>query len=1254
MSVNIAILIICLCISTGFSSNRRRSRREKAFANKRKSVISNPYMFNGYSKKNHINNRGQGPFGYSILHNNNNSVDSIKIIALRVEFKRDSSNITTGDGWFGINRTGMGTQEDIYERNYYPKYGGAAYKYDDLPHDKKYFENQLEYVKNYFKKVSRNRLFVDYEVFPSGAGEEHAYQVPEKMTKYSPGYKKAKESFDEYGYRRTVSLMDFIYDAIHAADTSSESPFKNIIKGKNNVFYYVDPADTTIKKRAAILIFHAGASYLTDGGWQGYLGQDTPSDMIDWFISAETFEYFADSIDGFTTDKYGISGVTVNKNAKNEFTIDELMMVSETSNQDSLNWGIHGILVNQIARQIGIPDLYATMSGISGVGSFCIMDFAGYSSGRGLVPPWPSAWIRAFMGWDTPKVIRPGKGKSFANLKAVSIAQPQDTSILLVPINKHEYYLIENRQRNLTGDPTIFNYDTSETNDDTMYISPYDPVNFDKNVLNFQQNSGHIDSVINFDVSLPASGILIWHVDEYIIRDHLEHNILNADSSYRGISLEEADGVVDLGVMFPDFFYQAVFDYGGAADVFPHFTSNNSAVVNLMGPFTSPSTQSNDGGHTYMTLSINPVHTMGVERSNIGGEYVYNYSDSTFRISVYHDTSAVTHLPKWPKRIASSKYFEPVICDVYDNGDTLELAIVDTSGRVYVYQANDVYSSFGIKKEALSTILFTHDTIYNDTVTYLSDIPSPASFPTTVNGNLYIPSKDGNVYRLTHVDNATSVWDTIPLQSAASSYICSYKPTKWVVGCANGTIVFCDDIQNKPVSIPTFSSFPIQALAVIDSAKGIIAAIDINGKLIICSEHGSIDSLSVKTKSSEKAYQPFTLAVADLDQNDTMDIVVCDRKQGLWLFNYDAVSKSLVIDPQWGNKPNEWSGVYSLAKTRAQIPDNPSSPSIADIDGDHMLDIIVGGTNGIYAFNHRGVMLAEWPAFLDERYWYQQGSIVATPVIGIEGDATDPLVIFSAPTGENITFGVAKIDSANKTTGTIYFTKSDGSIDSASDLSASLIDTLLMLGDSLILPAVFPGGYIDAFNTHAKRPDSINTLANIKKVKQSNWPFTIGGSVSTAPLLCDINKNGKTDIISVSDAGMVYRWEVAGEILSPSFVWPQAGFDNSRSFAYYGPIYPVIVSDKKEIEYFYNYPNPTKGTKTINFKYKLSREAKSARLDIYTYTGHHIFSDDNLPAGAGWNEIGVDIRKYGSAVYRCRLEVDGFKEAYFWKMAVVK
>ncbi len=1265
------IPLIILSISIGILPSyaaKRHPRQSKVFGPPGNFRL-NPYLFNGFSRKNIYKSRSGSSYGYSLLNAASATNDTVKIIALRVEFQLDSSFLTTGNGLFGIYRNNKGTTEDVAEKKYYTT---GAYKYDNLFHDSTYFAQHLEFVKKYYWKVSNGHLHVEYEIFPPGPDEKHAYKVPDKMTKYSPGAKMKKESWDEYYYRRTVGLMEFVRDAIRGADSAATSPFRKLSMEPDGLLYEIDTVNTQVTKRkVAILLIHAGASYLTDGGWDGYFGQDTPSDMIDAFISNEFFDYFAtvDSTLGFDTDSTGKSGVWVNKSGTNRFILDELMMVSETSNQDSLNWGINGILVNQLARQIGIPDLFSTMSGISGIGAFCIMDFAGYSTGRGFVPPWPSAWVRAYMGWDTPVVIEPGNTNINGTVTAISAAQPGDTTILLIPINNHEFYLIENRQRNLTGDTTFFNHDIVEDIDPSIngssIIDPYDHVNIDKNIATFT-NSSVIDSIINSDISIPASGILIWHVDEHIIRDHLEHNIVNADSSYRGISLEEADGVVDLGVMFQDVFYQAAFDYGGAADVFPHYTSENGTAVNTIGPFTRPSTQSNDGGHTYLTIAIAPRNNTGTkEVSIVEGMLVYNFVDSVFQITVGRKTDCITSFTHWPQRIVPDKFFEPVLCDIYPNGDTLECVVVDTSGRVYVWSAYGNDSLYTSVKEAIPSLLYSNDTVYTDTISYCDIIPQPAGMPTCVDSSsLYIPSRDSSIYILRSIDSDTAIWDRIDLNHPASSYVCNYSGTKWAVGCADGMILYGDDASSSVTSLSTTSSGSIQALAVIDTSNGILAAISDQGVLTVCSPSGLLDSATLYKISKAGIYPPYTLVTADLDQNGIIDIVVSDRKQGLWLYHYNSATNALYYSAEWikwEDGPNDWAGSHRLDTNRASIPDNESAPSIADLDNDQALDIIVGGTNGMYAYNHRGILLINWPSLLDTHYWLQRGSITSSPVIGFAQNSIDPLVLFSAPTGENVTIGVAHIDSVNDNTGTIYYTFSDGLSDSIPGLNKSLIDSLLVFGDSLVLPYVTPGGFIDAVTMHGKRPTTINTLSNVGKVIQSNWPLSVGGSIRTSPLLCDIDNNNKADIIAVTDAGMVYRWEMANSVISTSYVWPQAGANSARTFTYSGPLSTIAFGLKSEIVHFYNYSNPAKRIDTsipfnTTFKYQLTKPARSVRLDIFTYTGHHIVSERSLPSGYGWNEYIISLEKFGSAVYRCRLEADfsGKKKVKYWKMAVMK
>ena len=680
-----------------------------------------------------------------------------------------------------------------------------------------------------------------------------------------------------------------------------------------------------------------------------------------------------------------------------------------------------------------------------------------------------------------------------------------------------------------------------------------------------------------------------------------------------------------------------------------------------MGPFTRPSTRSNDGGHTYLKIKIDPKSsTLKKEVMIIEGKLVYNFPDSAFVISVESDTGSVSSLPNWPIRVFPDKFYEPVLCNVYNNGDTLELAVVDTSGRVYIWSAQGDSNLFCGEKEALPSILYSNDTLFNDSISFLARVPQPASMPTSINTqSVYIPSRDGNIYILRSVDSATAVWDTVNLGQPAASYACNYSGTKWAVGCANGAIVFGDDATGDITIVNTPTSAPVQSLAVVNAANGKLAAVNSTGELMICSPQRIRGSFTLGSLDITNIFPPFTLATADLDQDNVVDIVVCDRKQGLWLLNYDERADSLFFDREWVGWPNDWAGSHRLDTARAAIPDNESAPSIADLDKDNVLDIIIGGTNGIYAYNHRGVLLVEWPALLDTRFWYQRGSVQSTPTIVLDPGTSDPLIVFSSPTGENVTFAVAHIDSSNPGTGTVYYTRTDGVIDSVTGLSESFIDSLLVIGDSLVLPYIMPGGYVDAFNSHAKRPTTINTLPNVGKEIQSSWPFTVGGSISTSPLLCDIDNDDKTDIIAVSDGGWVHRWEVSSAILGSSFVWPQAGSNGSRTFHYSGPVYEPDFGNKSNIGHFYNYPNPVKGADQTRFKYEITgaTPAQKVRLDIFTYTGYHIVSERNLPTGLGWNEYVISIKKLGSAVYRCRLEVtfNGKKKVKkYWKMAVMK
>ncbi len=1230
-----------------------------------------PYLFRESSTKFKKSNRSRGNYNYSLLSPSISSAeDTLKIIAIRVEFQKDTSTITTGNGMFGIFRDSYGTRDDREE--YFDYYRSGVYKYDNLPHDSVYFDQQLQFARDYFSEISSGKMVIEYEIFPVGKEERNAYVVPQEMIKYSPGGKKPKETWDDYYLRRTTALMKFIRDAIKVSDVGPNSPFDNIVidsTSGENIFYEMQP-DSSLRK-AAFLLIHAGASYLTDGGWDGYFGADTPSDMIDAFITPSFFKYFAsdDSL-AFDSlnDNYGV--LVTSDSTKSSFIVDEVMMLSETSNQDSLNWGTHGILINQIARQLGIPDLFSTTSGISGVGGFCIMDFAGYSTGRGFIPPYPSAWIRAYMGWDRPTIISPSNISQACKIKALNAATSLDTSMLLVPMNGNEYFLIENRQRNLSGSDSVFNYDTTESGD-TTFINPYNAVRLDSNITKTYDNPDNlkrnvVQNVRNRDVGIPASGVLIWHIDENIIRDRIEHNLVNADSVYRGINLVEADGITDLGVQFTDAFYQASFDYGGGADVFPNYVLDSvnairKDTVDFIGPFTRPSTKSNDGGHTFISIGIKPQISHKIELTSASGCFVKNFADSTFTINIGMVNPTVSVPTGWPKQTIPSSYLEPVTVDL-SSSTTLETALIDSAGRLYIW-SNDTTTLYTEEKEALPIKEYTGSIIYGDTINYTAKLPKPASMPSVLSGkNLLIPCLDSALYVISSITSDTIISNQITLGKTPSTYATTFSNGYWALGTYSGEIIYGN--INSASSTIKISQSPISAIAHINDSTNTIAAIDINGTIFILNENKLIDSISIQLAP---LFPPFNIVTGDLNLDNNTDIIISNLKQEIWNFSFNSTSGKLFRNSDWNSgaevldEPNGWAGVYIADSLREDIPDNGSAPALTDIDRDGFADILIGGTNGIYLLNNRGVLIPGWPSLLDTRYWYQRRSINLSPVVAFNENKNEPVILYSTPTGENVTFYAvkitsAKIDSIHEKKSTVYFLNDAGIPDSITELTSGYVDSVLTLGDSIVYPYLTPGGYLDALSPNAKRPGWNNTTLTTGTEKQSYFPLSFGAPGETAPMISDVNNDEHCDIFAVSRTGWIYRWSIDDTVLSVNDEWAQTGADNKRSFHYSTSNQATSQYTKNSVEYFYNRPNPVRGIDETHFKYKLGKDASSVKLDIFTYTGHHILSEDQLPTNGGWNEYRISVDKFGSATYRCRLEADfdGTKVVKFWKMAVIK
>jgi hypothetical protein len=1253
------VLLLIIFGSTSVSARSKSASGRASSCDRARALL-----VNGVSKKKIVETAADhgGSLGFKRFRMD---PDTVNVVAFRIEFKQDTSTATTGNGRFGFHGG------DPKEIKYYDS--DTVYKYDALPHDSAYFDRQLQFVRDYYRTVSRGRLHIDYELYPKGANR--AYAVDSLMTSYGPGEKKKEESYSENNNRINIRLLRFVRDAIRAADAigSEQSPFGGLRVDSRGVLR------DSLGRRTVFLIIHAGASYLTDGGKEGYLSKNTPYDMIDAFISREFFGAYRDSL------KLDTAGVRVKGAAGTSFVIDEIMMVCETANQDGLNFGIHGILVNQLARQIGIPDLFSTSSAVSAVGAFCIMDFYGYLAGQGFVPPWPSAWVRAFMGWDAPAVAPPGR-KSVMNLKALCAASPGDTTIALVPVNDHEYFLIENRQRSLVGGPGIFTYDTT-ADKKTIHIDAGFPLKLDSIVSAKSDTSRVILKVKNYDASLPASGAVVWHVDEKVVRDRLAYDFLNADSAFRAISLVEADGISDIGIEFQTAAFQFVFDAGGAEDVFPHYTKkrrtasdkDSTFYINAMGPWSKPSTHANDGGQTYCTVTIDTLRPRGIEVSSIREYFVDNFVDSVLAVTVDWDYSA----PGWPKHtVADSgeQLFDPVACDLYPGNPGKEIVALSKKGRLYVWPSGtDTGLSNGFSDAAGVAVLTSSinpamknsktaipmDTVLLDTVRFM-DIGNmnprnprrPFIYPTVIGDRLYVPLLDSAIDVITGIARTDSgqyrlEGDIIPLPFRPSTYVCGIDGGYMAVGGADGR-VFCADTSGGGdrvfIALSADTPLSVSALAALPGELHAFVCIQNNSVLSVASAARPSQVVSVKVKGG---IPPYSIVTGDINHDDTNEIVVCDSRKGLWAFR-----RGLTAAPGWEKAPNDQATSSYYAETnRASLPVNHAPPALADIDGDGCLEIVAGGAGGLYALNYLGNPISGWPSYLDNRFY--RGNVECSPaIVAAPQGGKGPLTVFSSLTGENETFEIDRIVSTNKKSGVIIFRRSDGSVDSTY-ATATFIDSAIVSGDSLIATVTLYSGLVDAVGPTGVRP--LRTIGGNQL--HSRWPLSIGtGAAGASPLIDSLGGGGGLDIVSAAGNGWVYRWKSRGDLTGTTLYWKQTGGGGARSFAYYGSLGQIKDPDGKPLTFF-SWPNPTDklqtgGRNVVNFKYKFSGPAQNVRLDIFTYSGRHVFSKTGMPGSfPGWNALDdISLVNFGSGVYRCRMEaeVGGKKRVEYWKMAVVK
>jgi hypothetical protein len=1207
------------------------------------------------------------------------SPDTLEVYCLYVQFADELANdgqdepSTTGTGTFGS--AGQLPKDPEKKNNYTLDPNGPVRRY------RWYLEKHFDFARNYFEKVSNGRVTVKVRIFPSpdGNGQIIPFNLPNRMKYYNPSEldRDSKQKISDFNEQRGQRLMSFVMDAITQADkpdNDKDNPFRAARADS-----LANPGNA--KKHRCYLIFHAGHSRLLDGGQLGAMGANTPNDFTDFFVTPDDF-HLLDS--ATTTGRKGdpadkerraaARGVKVSTGD----TVDNIMMVSEAASQDKVNWGINGILINQLARQMGMPDMFDVVKGISQLGFFDLMDFAGYNTMNGFLPVYPSAWVRAYMGWDEPVVAGKTGGGSFNDYKIWSPTAPQAAgraTTVKVPINDREYFLVENRQR-AAGDSTVtirfskasgpgdlaFSKDSSITvpfsKVDSIFLDSIpDPAKPDskprKMIVNPNKPSGIITGASSYDLGLPSSGLLVWHVNEWFISQFLREGAVNAylgdtlRSQYKGLELVEADGSLSIGKEFKDQLGQPAFDYGSGSDMLPHFRvkrvnppkdtswSKTRDTLDQIGPYGAANTNAWNDGRTHLRLEGLVPDKPLLERSvsAFSGDSIYNVRDSALTLRViWPSNNSVAQDPAWSWPVRVDPGTHPQSVNVLKNpaGGRIVVALSDRGyAQTFTAQGAAAQDPDTTLKgmpgyDSVSTLLpsgLTRDTATVPVSSLAGRLGSPigsavsgdsAMAVLTVDGAAFLKLRSAGLAQHSRDSSAVSV--SVALQGQAGPIAAGDR--FWIVTRDHKAKSFTAD--GAPLGEIALPDLEYQALAAYPAGGNKpmnVAAAARGGEVVLIDGDAGVAARLDKAWGDGKpeADESFTVSASDFDRDGKADLFLLGSKGAATLIAIDQAPAARIFAgfPQRFQRSVHFvDTVYDFkngARTVSRVidfnSDDISAPALADLNGDRHPDIVFSASNSVFAIDYRGALLPGWPFLLEDRQnvgftyggaKHPETAVRSSPlVLSLDGHAT---VLIGSPDGL-----ILAVDSLGKR------------LKSSSFESAQ------------------------------------NRRGGLLAADVSDWPLTMGGLTLDSndnPYIhltaTDLDGDGELELLAQSGTGSLNAWTLKKSAASTGQAWTWSGGDaGRRNFLDVSAWQAAAAPGTAEtIEEFHLFPSPVRGpTATIHLR--IGSAARKARIRVYDLAGIVVKDQSwqNLTEGLQpFNQV-LDLQKLGADVYSAQLEV---------------
>jgi M6 family metalloprotease-like protein len=416
-------------------------------------------------------------------------IDTLRVLAIMVEFQRDINEKTTGDGTFQLT--------------------GSSAQIDPPPHDSTYFRNKIRFVENYFRKVSNGILTIKGSLLP------HKVVLPKQMADYSPNL---------IG-NDNQKLAELANDSWICAD----SAYPGISFSQYDVF----------------VIFHAGVG--RDINLLSSLGQNlTPYDIPSLYLDSTAFAVALkqSSFSGIPVHDYSIKNSIILPETESR-DIGVYLQLSTN--------GLFAASIGSYLELPDLFDTKTGRSGIGqfglmdGAGIFaynglfppepCAWEkiklgwlVPRHIQSLGEILTLPAVGLTT-TGQDIVYKIPISQSEYFLleNRSRDPEGNGQMLTIVKDGVDTYQY---------LTDTMAYIYYDTTGINGTLV-----DAENFDWAMVSWSDPSW----------KYYGGGILIWHIDENVIQAGLKNNTVNADISHRGVELKEADGSKDIGQNYEEF-----------------------------------------------------------------------------------------------------------------------------------------------------------------------------------------------------------------------------------------------------------------------------------------------------------------------------------------------------------------------------------------------------------------------------------------------------------------------------------------------------------------------------------------------------------------------------------------------------------------------------------------------------------------------------------------------------------------------------